>query len=37
VVAALAQQFGAIVEEPEGAALSVDELLAKARKAANSL
>jgi hypothetical protein len=38
VVVALAQQFGANVEEPgTGAALSADDLLAKARKAANSL
>jgi hypothetical protein len=37
VAVALAQQFGAIVEEPAGAALSVDELLARARKASNSL
>jgi hypothetical protein len=37
VVAALAQQFGAIVEDPVGAALSADELLARARKASNSL
>lgn len=37
VTLALKQQFGAVVEEPAGAALSVDELLAKARKAASSL